>query len=291
MNKKSFTIFIFSLLIIPSISFSATRLYFEPQSLSAGVGGEFKVAININTSDSINALNAAIAIPSSFKYTGYSDGNSLLNIFVDKPSFDSEKQILSFSGLIPRGFTGSGKLLVLNFSPKYSSNNSVFKFDRTNTYALSNSEDPKKVSLILSDLLIPVDSNATNTLKKIDDKDLPEYFEPVVSFDSKIFEGLPFVVFNTVDKKSGINHYEVSISKSKSKYDWKEGVSPYVIKTEDVNKYIAVKAVDNDGNERIVFVNNNSTSDIWHSSYLIVIILVTLVLIVLAFYFSRKKRK
>ena len=65
-----------------------------------------------------------------------------------------------------------------------------------------------------------------------------------------MFEGKWFVVFNTQDKQSGIDHFEVQENRgAKPDYTkWKTAVSPYLLEDQDLKSYIFIKAVDKAGN-------------------------------------------
>jgi len=86
----------------------------------------------------------------------------------------------------------------------------------------------------------------------IDIKD-PEEFTPKIGQDSSVFEGKYFLNFSTIDKISGIDHYEVLEIKDKQqdREDWKVVESPYVLEDQTLNSLIKVKAVDKADNERI----------------------------------------
>jgi hypothetical protein len=75
----------------------------------------------------------------------------------------------------------------------------------------------------------------------------PEEFEPIISSDSSLYDGKPFVSFSAVDKISGISHYMVKVGLF-GKY--KTAESPYKLTRPLVGDTIEIKAFDNAGNFR-----------------------------------------
>lgn len=82
----------------------------------------------------------------------------------------------------------------------------------------------------------------------LEDKIPPEPFEILVSKDPKIFEGKYFIIFQTVDKQTGLDYYEVK----EGKKEWQLAQSPYLLENQELSYIIKVRAVDKAGNERTV---------------------------------------
>lgn len=71
-----------------------------------------------------------------------------------------------------------------------------------------------------------------------------------------------YLVFNAIDKVSGIDHYEILETKKpnywdrffekKKEQEWKIGKTPYLLNDQTLKSVIKVKAVDKAGNERII---------------------------------------
>ena len=88
----------------------------------------------------------------------------------------------------------------------------------------------------------------TVTFRAMIDSTPPEDFELKIAE----IEDKNYVVFATIDKTSGIDHYEISeIRNKKEEKIWEVGESPYLLKDQDLRSKIFVKAVDKAGNERI----------------------------------------
>jgi len=84
--------------------------------------------------------------------------------------------------------------------------------------------------------------------KELEKDDIPpESFEIIISQDPFLFEGKYFIVFQTQDKQTGIDYYEVK----EGKRDWQRAESPYLLEDQSLKSIIKVKAVDKAGNERM----------------------------------------
>ncbi len=257
------SIFIFlilnSIFLIPQAE--AARLYFEPQELTVGTEGEFLVAVNIDAQNSINALSVALLISPGFTPYDTSDGNSIINFWLDKPNWDEATRLLTFSGIIPGGFSGKGaRLLTVNFRVQPQGDNVRLSFDKEKTEVFLNAPDGVRDSLEFDEITIPISKGKENLPIQIPDKDPPEDFKPEIARDPNIFDGQWFLVFATQDKGSGIAYYVIHESTRKedtARIDakkWSEAESPYALKDQNLRSYIYVKAVDRDGNERIAVV-------------------------------------
>ncbi len=152
----------------------------------------------------------------------------------------------------------------------------------------------KKPGSILQD-----DWNSFVTLDKIP----PEKFSISLEKNPSIFSNKYFITFNTTDKQTGIDHYEVIeepldsfnfFSWGDSNAPWVVARSPYLLKDQSLNSTIRVKAIDKAGNTYVAtFIPEDKLGSIFSSSSLwsIFIVAVSLVVILLltSFYYFRKK--
>lgn len=84
------------------------------------------------------------------------------------------------------------------------------------------------------------------TYRAMIDINQPEPFEILLSKDKKMLENRHYIVFNTEDKASGINYYEVC----EGKKDCQKAESPYVLKNQWLGEEIIVRAYDKAGHIR-----------------------------------------
>lgn len=123
-EKIPFRIFISFLLsalysLLSTSPAQAASLFISPNSNNVSVGEAFSINVLISApTQAINATEATIFFPSSkLRVISVSDSDSILNLWVKKPSFSNSLGTIDFSGVIlDPGFIGSaGKVLTVNF--------------------------------------------------------------------------------------------------------------------------------------------------------------------------------
>jgi len=244
---------IISYWLLIAIPVNAARLYFEPQEKVIGTEKEFQVAVKIDAEKPVNLISPAILISSSLKLFDVIDGNSIINFWIEKPTFDETSRLLTFSGVIPGGFSGKeGNLLIIKLSVNpVSGGFAELSFNKEKTKVFLNTPAGLGDSLELNEVRLPIVKGKENISVEISDTEPPEDFKPEIAKDPNIFEGKYFLVFVTQDKKSGIDHYEVC-EKVKTKCVIAE--SPYLLQNQKLDQKIFVKAIDKSGNERMAKV-------------------------------------
>lgn len=143
---------IFYIIIIFLIVFNAKSLYAEPISIDANTlipkvnlfvspstgsfveDSIFDVTITLNTKSlSVNGVDVKVNFdPSKLAVVKPSGGKSIIGVWVEPPSFDNSKGVVSYVGVIPNGvITGSGVIGTITFK--------VLRSGRTNVKLSSNS--------------------------------------------------------------------------------------------------------------------------------------------------------
>jgi hypothetical protein len=115
----------------------------------------------------------------------------------------------------------------------------------------------------------------------------PEKFKPAVTKDDSVFEGQPFISFNTVDNVSGVSHYEVRTLFG----GWKKTEDTYFkLPGLVLGDTIEVKVVDAAGNERIetIQVDKDVVKPVFLNPFFWVIITIALVALILLLRFYLK---
>jgi hypothetical protein len=232
----------------------AATLYLEPNSGEFSLGETFSVSVFIDTEgEIINVANVNLDYPEEILAAkDFSQGNSILNLWIKNPEIKRGIGKISFAGGIPGGFKGNrGFLGKVFFESINSGEGSVF-FEESSEVLLNDGfgtkanlkKEKAKFSVLTEKLEIPEDQ-----LKKEIEKDKipPESFKIEINQYPSIFEGKHFITFNTTDKQSGVDHYEVK----EGKRNWEKAESPYLLKNQSLGEKIQVKAVDKAGNERI----------------------------------------
>lgn len=259
----------------------AALLYFDPSSVSVYRGDTVTVGLRLDTDEGecINAIDAVIHYDPAIRAVDVSRGDSILNIWVEQPVIDETNHTIRFAGGIPGGYCGripgdpslTNVLVKLVFrSPGFNigggdnPNARVWLDDASQAFIHDGFGTPAPLRLqdATISLLATAGSVADDTWKeKVQgDKDAPADFIITLTQDEVAFGGKHFIVFNTSDKQSGIDHYEVmeepfsefaTFRWGRADAPWIETESPYVLIDQSLNSTIRVKAIDKAGNTRI----------------------------------------
>ncbi len=297
-NKtKNYYFLLFTLLLLltfPSFC-KAVILYLEPSSGEFSLGDVFSVSILVDTEkENINVVNVDLNYSSDILTAkDFSQGNSILNLWVEKPEINKGVGKISFTGGIPGGFKGNkGFLGKVFFETKKEGRAEVFFEDSSEIllndgFGTKADLERKKATFNISAevLRIPEDQ-----LQKEIEKDNipPEPFVVEINQSPSIFEGKYFITFNTTDKQTGVDHFEVK----EGKRDWKIVSSPYLLENQNLGEEIKVKVVDKAGNERVESIKPRAVKPVIDWRLIVKIVLVILVIIIFYFIYRRlRKRK
>ncbi|HRH25450.1 MAG TPA: cohesin domain-containing protein [Parcubacteria group bacterium] len=280
--KKLKVLIVSLVLLVPVITFGA-EVSLVSKDKEYVVNKEFTVNVYLDTEgDSINAVEGDISFkPSVLEVVAIKDGNSSVNFWINKPGLVTKDKI-SFSGVTPGGVRGQDRLLFsIVFKPIKSGESNV---DIGDVVLLKNDGLGTKASTKVVGLSIKVVPStggpATNEVV-IDDRE-PETFLPVIGRNSEIYEGKSFLVFSTQDKESGIEYYEV---KEGIFGEYTRAISPFVLNNQKLDKKIYVKAVDLNGNTRVVSIKPENYK-VWYKRSEILGIIILVILVV---FYNRKK--
>lgn len=289
------TIFIF-LLILPA-SVAASEIYLESSTDKFGPGDNFSVNVKIDTPGvCVNTVDIYVEFPSEYlKVKDFLSGESVLSLWIDKPgksnlSEINQNGVFHFSGGIPGGYCGvipgdPGESNILgsiifeapsfvigewdnaDISIKFGSKSKVLLNDGLGT---EDSLDTKNLTLKVHDSSTMTGDDYLGQIKN--DNIPPEPFVIYLQGGNSVFNGANYVEFNTTDKQTGVDHYEileiwenekVGVPSKRSILDyffkskrvtpeWKVVESPYLLQDQDLRSIIKLRAVDKAGNERYV---------------------------------------
>ena len=284
---------------ISGLPAQAARLYFEPQEREAGTLGEFAVALNLDAVDQINALNVAVAVPKELTPIDTGDGNSIINLWLDKPNWDEVSRLLTFSGIIPGGFGGrGGRLLVMTFKVNQPGT-ARLGFNQEKTEVYLNGPDGERDRTVLEEKEINITAGKENLPLNLIDQAAPEPFVIQLSRDPNIFNNQWFIAFSTQDKGEGLADFEICETYKiyiqdgeilpKDQTCWQKGESPYLLADQALRHYVFVKALDKKGNARIAILPSPKPLA-WYEKFWIYGIIITVVVPALV-YFTVKKIK
>jgi len=297
---KIILLLIFVFALFPCVSFAA-KLYFEPSEGNYFQGDNFIVAVRIEPDgECINTVKANIGFPQDIlEAIEFSQGNSILTLWVKNPEISQGSGQISFIGGTPGGFCGRlagdpeksnllGKIIFqvkeLNISEK---TKATIKF-LDDSQALLNDGFGTPANLVGQNAEFNILSVVAETPKTEWQEELkkdnvpPEAFEINILRDPSIFNGRYFIVFSTTDKQTGVDFYEVK----EGKKDWKKATtSPYLLEDQSLTSIIKVKARDRAGNERIAEHLPLRKPTVWY------LIISVLILGAVIWWFSKKRLK
>ena len=292
-KKLNLKIIVFFLLLSFASPSLAATLYFDPSVGSLGPDNTFALDIFVNVENCVNTIEADVSFPyEQVEIQDFIVGESILSIWLKKPNKNdfevaNKTGILNFSGGIPGGYCGkipgdpgqSNKVARLIFHVKDLGEKSK---DKLNFLFLPSTQ------VLLNDGLGTKDTLTAKTAsfkylkekvaisnewqKQIDDDTIaPEPFIIELRRNKRMFNNQYYIIFSTVDKQSGLDHFEVLEirpdqevgvvqanfwdklwGKSISAPSWKVANIPYLLEDQDLLSTIRVKAVDKAGNERFV---------------------------------------
>lgn len=258
------------------------------------LSAENRISVNVrvHTEESVNALEGEFIFPKdALRLISVQRNNTVISFWVEQPEVNASENSISFSGINPGGFSGDNDVFSAVFEKKNSStyvsnedftikNAGILRNDGTGKNIYNNLKNRYSLSIIGDDI---------QSQMMLNDTEKPEKFPITISQDIKLFDGNPFIVFNTQDKGSGVDHFETK----EVKYPWlaflipwKKQISPAKLDDEELKSFIYVKAVDTQNNERAVILPPTYILK-WYEN----ILTYTILIVLLCAYVIIKKRK
>jgi hypothetical protein len=249
-------IFVFIFFILCHNVF-ASEANFRINKNDLKIGEYLKIDFTLNADQYINAFGGKVLFSTNYlKLENIIDGNSIVSIWAKQPTLFDNK--ISFLGITPGGFKGNnGILFSLIFRTLKSGQTSIETENIKFLLNDGNATNPN-VKDIVTNLNIKAEViEEENIIKQEEeikqgtqDTDKTEIFTPEVYFDKDIDGGKNILIFNTEDKGVGIDHYEIS----EGDEDYKKAESPYILQDQELSKEIKIKAIDKNGNYRLVVI-------------------------------------
>jgi len=281
--KKGLAFLFFNLCIFcVANSVSAAMLYMEPREAELKRGDVMIVSVRLDNDvdECINVVDAVITYSENIQLIDTSRGNSILSLWVEEPTIDKANRTVSFAGGIPNGYCGripgdprlTNNVVDLLFqSPGLQigsgESGNIARIDfASETHVLLNDGLGTAVSPQLYGATVLLSREAGQAIENpwqmrvSEDTFPPEKFSITLTRTENAYSNKYFITFNTTDKQSGIDHYEVIEEPLDTKNlfgwgaataPWIEARSPYVLKDQSLNSTIRVKAIDKAGNEYV----------------------------------------
>lgn len=293
---RSGAVFLLSMItgiLVAPLSVSAAALTLDPEEATLGPGDSILVTVRLDPDlegECINAVTGVVSFPpGTIDAVAFSKGESLLTLWVEEPIIDREKGLVRFSGGIPGGYCGRvlgdpgltniiGKIVfaVPGFTvgapaPKqtadivFASGTEVLLNDGAGTPALLTF---KNASFVRAETAQRTQNDWLDAVRA--DTTPPDPFTVEIHRDADVLEGKYFAVFSTIDKQSGIHHFEV-LEESPKRYSlfgsnpqdaYVPVTSPYVLKDQARGGKLFVRAVDQAGNKREAVVLPDASASI-----------------------------
>ena len=303
----------------------AATLYVDPYTVDLLKGDTITVAIRLDTDEGecINTVDGVLKYSETIQAVDISRGRSILTLWVEDPVIDTTTRTITFAGGIPNGYCGRipGDPSLTNVVAEIAFRAPSFSVGRPDDItALITFEPGTRVLLndgLGTDAPLKTLNGAINLLQQVgntpqdtwrtrvnQDTVPPQEFSVELVKDSSVFSGKYYIVFNTTDKQSGIDRYEVYEEPREDLYDFRWGradipwapiESPYVLRDQELRSTIRVKAIDKAGNERIVtLVPDDSLRPLPIAVILVSLVGVVMTLVcvgLIAWWLLRRRRK
>lgn len=248
--------------LVPAFA-SAATLYLDPATGTYGPGDTFLVNVRLDTDDSqcINAAHVEVDYPTAtLRAVDFGRGSSIFSLWISDPQINTASGTVAFDGGVPGGYCGripgdpaisnilgtvvftvvgsSTKTASIGFSP----DSLLYQNDGLGTVVTPSLKD---ATITISPT--PVLGGNNPWIAEVSaDTIPPEPFVVHVESTRGVFDGKYYIVFSTVDKQSGLDHYEIYEDGA-----WNRVTSPYVLKDQSLKSGIQVRAIDKAGNIRM----------------------------------------
>lgn len=272
-----------TILWAPAEWLHAASLYIDPafSELNSGDARQYAVRLDVDEEigECVNAVDGVIEYSEGINPVDISVGDSIFTIWVEEPTIDTANRRITFAGGLPSGYCGrvAGDPRLTNTiveivmrAPGFSIGSAAtstarLEFAPETTAYLNDGFGTQanlqtfgaEISLTnqRGDMLVDTWREEVNL-----DTQPPEEFSIALERDERAFGGRYFIVFNTTDKQTGIDEYQVMEEPISAFWDfawgradapWVTTRSPYVLEDQSLNSIIRVRALDKAGNEYI----------------------------------------
>jgi len=277
-NFKIKLAIMFAFIFLFAHSAFAATLNVSIDKATLNQGDTFTATIFLNTEgQSINAIKGDLTYDASYlKAEIVNIGNSFVSFWIEKPSTKTAGDI-NFSGVIPGGINSKQlEVFKVIFRTQNSSGGTSLLLRNLNLYLNDGKGSVIFPEIKNADIKISDKKSATSaTVIVINDKVPPEKFSMTRTRYSSVFDNKWFIDFSTIDKGSGVDHYQVC-----ELLRCVTAESPFLLFNQTPFYYVRVKAYD---------LNGNLTSATLISSWLVMLLvfLFFVVIIYLCFYMRK----
>lgn len=261
----------------------AATMYLDSSSDSLARGDGTVISVRLDTneeqSECVNAIEGVLQLSGPVSAVDTSLGESIFSVWVEPPTISQGGKEVTFAGGIPNGYCGR-----IAGDPRLTNN--LFDVVVRSTPIAANDGEATTGELSFSDQTVAYLNDGFGTTAELQTFPLQLTVRPELSTDildpwkervaadtispqefsiafdktSPSLRGRYYITFNTTDKQTGIDRYEVmeeplsqfsSFTWGAANVPWVEDRSPYVLEDQTLNSLIRVKAIDKAGNEYI----------------------------------------
>lgn len=246
-----------SLLAFAPLPALAATISFRATPESAGVGDTVRVDVLLDSVEAVNAFSGALSYNDALLMPlAVSDGGSLVNLWVTRPTVPSSATPISFAGITPGGFFGNKGVLFSILFKATQAGTATITLDGVDI--LRNDGAGSEETVEIQPFVLTIASGPVRTYEEPADTTPPEPFTVYVNTDPGLFDGEWYLTFAAIDKGSGIERYAIVESRPPSfvlplfPLAWQEVTpGPYELRDQRRLSTVYIKAIDRAGNERI----------------------------------------
>ncbi len=273
---------VFLLGLCPVFSVSAATLYMDPGQSELNRADVMKLALRLDTDEGecINSIDATINYTDNIDPIDTSRGDSIFSVWLEEPKIDKTNRTITFAAGIPNGYCGriigdprlTNNIIEIAFSspglrigtPESGDVAQITYGEQTRVLLNDGFGTDAELRTFGSEIILSKragNRQINEWTEEIADDDIPpNEFSIKLERTPNAFGNRYFISFNTSDKQSGIDYYEVIEESIEDQHlfgwgasdaPWVRSQSPYVLSDQSLNSIIRVRAYDKAGNEYI----------------------------------------
>jgi hypothetical protein len=252
-KKQLFAISLF--LLLPA-GVSAATISLRAAPATVGVGDTVQMTVLLDSAIATNAFSGSLVYSAAtLEPIAISDGNSIISLWITHPAVPAAGAPITFAGITPGGFSGNGGVLFsVLFRAKAAG---AAKISLGNVEVLRNDGAGGNEPVTLEPFVLSIGLKPLGGYTEPADHTPPEPFTAYLGNDAQLFGGRNYLIFTTVDKGSGMDHYTIAESRLPAflsvffPLTWSTTTSPYMLVDQKLTSAVYIKAIDRAGNERL----------------------------------------
>ena len=254
----------------------------ENKDIDVREGDTLIFNVYLNSEDEINSVEGNIILEGDYTVKTISTAGSIFDMWPNKPSF--ENGTISFVGGSASSVFGNRLKLFSIILEVHSQEGVTFSSNQTDIFLNDGIGTKIRVDSLKKEIKLPAskrDSKDKFNELILLDREPPFEFEISIGRDANSFDGKYFASFNTTDKDSGIERYEVLENNIETPI--LTGTT-YVLQDQTLKGNLIVKAIDKAGNVQVVEVQvkdlvSKDASINWKSLSIALLVLVLVFII------------